>query len=293
MHTNEVLAGDIEGAAAQLAARVCGVVAEVRTRGGGAGAGTVWRPDGTSVTNHHVVPRDEAEVTLPDRGKLPAWVVARDPRNDLAILMAEATGVTAAQVGDARGLRVGELVLAVGHPFGLRCAVTVGVVSAPLGEAGPEGGRELIRADVLLGPGNSGGPLADARGRVVGINAMVAGAMALAIPSHLVERLLAGRPSLGVGVQDVELPPALSPAANGRAAVVVKVVDGGAAARAGLLIGDVLVTLDGRPIGGAEGLLGALDRHPGGPIRLGLLRGGVPREVIVAPTVAEPVQRAA
>ena len=293
MHTNVPPAGGIEAAAARLAERVCGVVAEVRTRGGGAGAGTVWRSDGTIVTNHHVVPRDEGEVTLPDGRKLPARIVARDPRNDLAVLKVEATGLTAAVAGDARGLRVGELVLAVGHPFGLRCAVSAGVVSAALGQLGPDGGRELIRADVLLGPGNSGGPLVDARGRVVGINAMVAGGMALAVPSHLVQRLLAGRPSLGVGVQDVELPSALSPAANGRAAVVVKVVEGGAAARAGLLIGDVLVTVDGRPIGGAEGLLAALDRHAGGPIRLGLLRGGTPREVVVAPAAAEPTRRAA
>ena len=285
-------AGDIEAAAAEVAERVCGVVAEVRTRGGGAGTGTVWRPDGMIVTNHRVVPRDQAVVTLPNGQKLPAEVVARDPRNDLAIVKVEATGLTAASIGDARGLRVGELVLAVGHPFGLRCAVTIGVVSAALGELGPNGGREMIRADVLLGPGNSGGPLVDARGRVVGINAMVAGGMALAVPSHLVERLLEGRPLLGVGVQDVELPPALSPAANGRAAVVVKVVEGEAAARAGLLIGDVLVTVDGHPIGGAEGLLAALDHHAGGPIRLGLLRGGVPREVVVAPST-EPAQRAA
>ena len=285
--------GGIEAAASAMAERVCAFVAEVRTRGGGAGAGTVWRPDGTIVTNHHVVPRDQAEVTLPDGRQLPAQVVARDPRNDLAVLEIAATGLTAAVAGDARRLRVGELVLAVGHPFGLRCAVTVGVVSAPLSAPAPDGGRELVRADVLLGPGNSGGPLTDARGRVVGINAMVAGGMALAVPSHVVERLLVGRPSLGVGIQDVELPPALSPAANGRAAIVVKVVEGGAAAKAGLLIGDVLVTLDGHPIGGAEALIDALDRHRGGPIRVGLLRGGVPREVVVSPTAAEPARRAA
>jgi serine protease Do len=89
---------------------------------------------------------------------------------------------------------VGEFVVAVGHPFGVRGAVSAGVVgSISVTGDGPEAMRELIRADVLLGPGNSGGPLADARGRVVGINAMVAGGLALAVPSHLVERLIAGQ----------------------------------------------------------------------------------------------------
>ncbi len=284
--------GGIEAAVAHVADRVCSVVAEVRSRGG-AGAGTVWRSDGAIVTNHHVVPHDEAHVVLPDGRELPSRVVARDPRNDVAVLEVAAIGLSAAQVGDARALRVGELVLAVGHPFGLRCAVTVGVVSVPLGDPGRDGDRELVRADVLLGPGSSGGPLVDARGRVVGINAMVAGGMALAVPSHVVERLLLRRPSLGIGVQDVELPPALSPAANGRAAVVVNVVEGGAAEAAGLLLGDVLVTADGRRIGGAEGLRAVLDRHDGRPLRPGLLRGGVSREIVVAPTVCEPVRRAA
>jgi serine protease Do len=290
-------AGDVGAAAAAVAERVCASVAEVRSRGRGGGAGTVWRSDGTIVTNHHVVMGDRAEVTLADGRRFDADVVARDPRNDLARLKISALDLPAVAVGDARTLRVGELVLAVGHPFGIRGAVTIGVVSSALPQAGSAQARELLRADVLLGPGNSGGPLTDARGRVVGINAMVAGGLALAVPSHLVERLVAGqsrRLVLGIEAREVELAPALAvraPITSGRAALVVGVSAGGVADRAGLLVGDLLVALDGHPLEGVDGLLNALAAHSDGPIRLGLLRGGVSREIVVE--AAEPARRAA
>jgi serine protease Do len=133
------------------------------------------------------VPGDRADVLLADTRRLLARVAARDPVNDLALLRVEAGGLPAVEVAAARAVRPGELVLAVGHPFGLRNAVTVGLV---IGRTTREHGRAVIQADVLLGPGNSGGPLANARGQVIGINAMVAGGLALAVPSHLVERLV-------------------------------------------------------------------------------------------------------
>ena len=181
-------------AAAELAERLQRSVVEVRTAGAGQGAGTIWRADGAIVTNHHVVPHDRAEVILADGRRLTATVVARDPGNDLALLEVAAQDLPAAAIGDASRLQGGELVIAIGHPFGMRGAVTLGVVSAAMPTRPvPLPVRDLIRADVLLGPGNSGGPLADARGRVVGINAMVVGGMALAVPSHLVERLVVAR----------------------------------------------------------------------------------------------------
>jgi S1-C subfamily serine protease len=321
------LAG-IGAAVSDVVERVRPSVVEIRTRGAGAGAGTIWRPQGTIVTNHHVVPHDRARVALADGRTFDAAVVARDPFNDLAVLQVEADDLPAAAIGDARTLRVGELVLAVGHPFGVRGALTVGVVNQVLPRrrpdwdpAGGSGGawgswrswRELVLADVLLGPGNSGGPLTDASGRVVGINAMVHGGLALAVPAHVAEALVAGRgrparPVLGVEVRDVTLPPALAALAPrtagagvgadgrplGRAArapdqppgavVVLGVEPGGPADRAGVLLGDVLVALDHEVVDGAAALLEALEwrrRRAGGSLRLRLLRGGAPREVLV------------
>ena len=288
--------GALGVAACDVADRVRESVAEIRSRGG-AGAGTVWRPDGIVVTNHHVVPGDGAGVTIADGRSFAGQVVARDPGNDLAILKVAATDLAAATIGDARALRAGELVVAVGHPFGLRGAVTVGVVSTVRAQPTVGADRELIRADVLLGPGNSGGPLADARGQVVGINAMVAGGLALAVPSHVVERLLgeAGeRPRLGIAAQDVELPPALADRVGAdRGALVVQVQAGGPADAAGVLIGDVVLGVGGRPVRSVGEMLGALAERRAGPLNVELLRAGERRVVVVSDEAGASRRRAA
>ena len=172
-----------------LAERIRASVVEVHSAGVGAGAGTIWRADGLIATNHHVAPDAGAEVVLADGRRFSARVVARDVENDLALLEIAANELPVLPNGDARRMRAGELVLAVGNPFGLRAAVTMGVLSVALLELGGGQPRELIRADVRLEPGYSGGPLVDAGGRVIGLNAMVSGSLALAVPSHLVERL--------------------------------------------------------------------------------------------------------
>jgi serine protease Do len=288
----QALIGD---APAEIAAQVGRSVVQVASRGHGHGAGTIWRPDGIVVTNHHVAPGDHNQVRLADGRVLPAETVARDPTNDLAVLRVDATGLPAAAVGDARKLRVGELVVAVGHPFGVRGAVTVGMVNALpyLDEDGH--GRQIVQADVLLGPGNSGGPLANARGEVVGINAMVAGGLGLAVPSFLVDRLLAPRArpaTIGIQAQTVELPrPLAARAGTDRAALVLAVAPGTPADAAGLLLGDLIVAVDGAPAVGAGWLAHALGAHAGGVVRLGVLRGGELREVVVLP--ARPEERAA
>lgn len=280
---------DVGAAAAELAARVSTHVVEVRNRGGGAGAGIIWRPDGTIITNHHVARSDHAEVVLADGRHYQASVVLRDPRDDLAVLKVDADHLPAAPIGDARQLRVGELVLAVGHPWGIKHTVTIGVVSAMVPQDGPGQARELIRADVLLGPGNSGGPLVDAYGRVVGINAMVAGGLGLAVPSHLAERLLATRgqrPTLGISVQDVELTPALAaraPVSTNHGVLILGINPGEPAERAGLQIGDVLVALNGRALQGSNGLLDALAGLNGEVLQLSVLRGGQPVEIAIRP----------
>jgi serine protease Do len=304
------------GAASEVADGLRASVVEVSARGNGNGAGTVWRADGVIVTNYHVVPGPGASVQLDDGRTFEARTVAQDPANDLAVLKIDAHDLPAPPVGDARALRAGEIVLAIGHPYGNRGTLTVGVVASQLADSfgwpgegrevpdgdprrgdgrrprgAPSGERELVRARVLLGPGNSGGPLADARGRVVGINAMVAGGLALAVPSHLVERLLvpeSARPKLGIEAKPVELPPVLAAAASAaRGLLVVGVRPGSPAEQAGLIVGDVLVRAGDEPVAFADDLAAALAAHQGGPLRLSLLRGGIARELWAAPEQLE------
>ena len=321
--TSPLLSSNLGAAVSQVANRVRASVAEVHSRGG-SGSGTVWSSDpsansggtGIVITNHHVVQSDRARITLEAGRSYEGSVFARDPRNDLAALRVESHDLPAATLGDARHLRAGDLVLAVGNPAGVRGAVSVGVVHRALPRSHAGRGRELIQADVLLGPGSSGGPLTDARGRVVGINAMVhatptgwqrgsaSGTMALAVPTHVVARLLGRsgeRPTLGIEAHEVTLPPSLAErlpqgvadtagaavSEDGTSALIVAAVTSGSAAeRAGLLLGDVLYAVNGARIEGSAGLLNALDAHAAriagaAPLALGVLRGGEPRELLV------------
>jgi serine protease Do len=175
----------LERALGEIAERLARVTVHVRAGGRSAGAGVVWLRGGLIVTNAHVAAGPRAEVVLPDGRALPARVIARDPGRDLAALTVAADELDAALRADARGLRAGELVVAVGHPLGVAYASSLGVVHrAPSGARGPGG---WLHADIRLAPGNSGGPLADASGRVVGINAMIVGGLGIAVPTHLVE----------------------------------------------------------------------------------------------------------
>lgn len=181
---------DLDRDIGEIVGRLAPSVVEVRA-GSGIGAGVIWRPEGLIVTNDHVVPRESVEIRLSNGHALVGQVVARDRGNDLAVV---SVGLGSLPAVEARPepVRTGELALAIGHPFGVRYAVALGIVSTT--EAAPDGigsmARKLIRADVPLGPGNSGGPLVDARGRVIGINAMIGGGMALAVPSALAEGLV-------------------------------------------------------------------------------------------------------
>jgi serine protease Do len=183
---SDALTRDISGVNSRLQRTV--VVVHNGRRG--AGAGVVWRLGGYIVTNHHVVAGGKIRVSLADGPELPARLVAQDPEIDLALLQVEKPDLPPAQVADSHRLKVGQVVLAVGHPWGQRGFVTGGIISS-LGEAATRGSRRsvpIIRSDVHLAPGNSGGPLADASGAVVGINTLVVGGdLGVAIPSHLVE----------------------------------------------------------------------------------------------------------
>lgn len=177
----------LDAAAASLAARLARVTVEVRGRGRGVsrgasvGSGVIWHPDGLILTNAHVA-RGDVSVALWDGRDYPARLVARDTGRDLAALVIHAADLPAAEIGDSSALRVGELVLAVGNPLGLVRALSAGLVHAA--------DRRLIQADLRLAPGNSGGPLADARGRVVGLNAMIVGGLAVAVPSREAQRFV-------------------------------------------------------------------------------------------------------
>jgi serine protease Do len=172
---------------AALAPRLRQVTVEVRGPDGAGGSGVLW-PAGHVTTNAHVVRQRYLTVALADERELEAEVVALDRAADLALLRIPGSGLVPAALGESRALRVGTLVVAVGHPLGVRGALVAGIVHAVAPLAA--GGRPWIQADLHLAPGNSGGPLADASGRVVGINAMIVNGLAFAVPMREVERFV-------------------------------------------------------------------------------------------------------
>lgn len=185
----------------EMASLVAGVgrsVVRIHNGRGGTGAGTIWHPQGLVLTNAHVAERHSPLVTLPDGTTLPARILASDPSRDLAALAVEATGLPTIPIGKSRGLRPGQMVLAMGYPWGVVGAVTVGVVvnvGSELAEA-PWPGREWVVVNLHLRPGYSGGPLVDVQGRLVGINTMMTGPdVGLAVPVHVVKAFL--RQALG------------------------------------------------------------------------------------------------
>lgn len=193
------------------------------------GSGVVWSADGLIVTNAHVLRGEATKVELADGRKLEGRVTKRDPRRDLAAVRVEATHLPHVAIADSSTVRAGEIVFAAGNPFGVNRAVTQGVIHTA-------GGTGWIQADVQLAPGNSGGALANACGEVIGINTMIYGGLALAIPSNAVTRFLEGRqtPRLGVTLHPVQ--------AAGRDGVMILELEAdGPAAQAGLQTGDVIL----------------------------------------------------
>jgi serine protease Do len=217
---------------------------QVSSGGRGLGSGVILSADGLIVTNAHVVRSSHAQVKLWDGRTLDAAVTSRDLTRDLAALLASASNLQAATLADSSKARVGELVLAVGNPLGFFGALSTGIIHAA-GSVRGLGMNSWLQADVQLAPGNSGGPLANAQGQVLGINTMVAGGLALAIPSNDVARFLANGPShslLGVEVRPVKI---VVRDENRIGLLVIGVTPGGAASMASLMIGDILVGIDG------------------------------------------------
>lgn len=255
--------------------------------GRGSGSGVIWQNDGLIVTNAHVAHGSGARVQLWDGREFEARVAARDPRRDLATLRISATDLSAVEAADSSQLRPGELAIAIGKPLGFVGALTTGVIHA-VGPLRGFGSRVWVQASVRLAPGNSGGPLADARGRVIGINTMVAGCLALAIPSNTVTSFLVTGPRdawLGVSLQPVRVP-----RRDGYqfGLVLVEVDPGSPAAIASLLTGDILLGTQSGPFHSLDDLARALAGSAPRILRLEFFRGDYERVRRVAVQLGVP-----
>jgi serine protease Do len=256
----------------EIAERVRRYTVLVQPGGRGSGSGVIWNSDGTIITNAHVARVSHAEVTLWDGREFTAEVSARDSRRDLAALRISASNLTAAVPANSSCIRPGEVAIAVGNPLGFLGAMTMGVIHAVAPLRGI-GSREWVQSDVRLAPGNSGGPLADVHGRVIGINTMVAGRLALAIPSKEVLQFLLGDTGgrwLGVSVQPVRLP---RPSKSRAGLVVVGIEPASPAAQASLLPGDILLGTDEIVFSSPQNLADVLQNNSGDMLRLRFLRG--------------------
>ncbi len=272
---------------------------------GGAGSGVVVTPDGYLLTNEHVVQKvSQARVTFVDGRSVPATVAGRDPATDLAVLRAQAGALPYAQLAPQQRLRAGQLVVAVGNPFGFESTVSAGVVSALGRSLRSRQGRLIegvVQHSAALNPGNSGGPLVDARGRVAGINTAIiamAQGIGFAIPAGtaqwvLTEILTQGRVRrawLGVAARDRPLDVRLVRAlqlASPRAVEILSRESAGPAAQADLQPGDLIVAVNGEAVGGIDTLHRLLGRvPPGSELLLQIVRRT--QRLTVALTAREP-----
>jgi len=250
--------------------------------GRGNGSGVIWAADGVIVTNAHVARASQLRIQLWDGREFDASLVSRDTRRDLAELRVNAANLPAATAADSAQVRPGEIAIAIGNPLGFVGALTTGVIHTvgPLnGPLRSFGSQPWVQADVRLAPGNSGGPLADSRGRVIGINTMVAGRLALAVPSNAVTQFLASEPIdawLGVNVAPVRVP---RPGSRSKAfgLVLLEVEPGSPAANASLMPGDILLGTDEKSFSSLDDLSSSLQGKGPRLVRLAFLRGNYER----------------
>ncbi len=261
---------------------------------------------GLALTNHHVISQaDEIRVTLHDGRTLKAELVGADPETDVAVLRLPTEGLSALPLGDSDRLRVGDFVVAIGTPFGLRQTVTSGIVSG-LGRSGLgiEGYESFIQTDASINPGNSGGPLVNLRGELVGINTAILApgggnigigfAIPIAMARSIMDQILAhgsvSRGLFGVAVQDLtpDLARAMGISAR-QGAVVTAVEPGSAAAEAGVAEGDAILKIDGLPVSGASDIrtrFGLL--RVGAKVKLEVMRAG--QTLALTGRIADPYQ---
>ena len=270
-------------------------------RAGGQGSGFLFTPDGFVLTNDHVVgSATDIRVQLPGGSTLRAARIGSDPDTDVAVLRVDAGGLPFARLGDSRAVKVGQLAIAIGNPLGFQSSVTAGVVSAVGRSLHSTNGRlveDVIQTDAALNPGNSGGPLANSRGEVIGINTAVilpAQGICFAVGINTVELVAAQlirdgrvrRAYLGVAVQNVRLDSAAAGALGmpGGGVFVTSVEPGGPAARAGIREGDVLIAVDEDAVAGVDDLHRVLTAERlGRTATLTLLREGRRLHVALEP----------
>jgi serine protease Do len=287
-----------------LVERVQPSIVQVIVNRRGGGTGVIWQEDGRIITNNHVVPSDnlKVQVLLSDGRKFDAKVLHRNPRLDLAILQVNGENLQALPLGDSAKLRIGEWVFAIGHPFGERWVVTAGIMSSK-STIKFEDGRttEYIKSDVRLAPGNSGGPLLNADGEVVGINAMIFGGdLSVSIPSNVLSNWIASLSSpaansgitLGIEILTVELPLNVRQTLTSQQETGV-LITGIREARqkanhTDILLGDVLLSVAGTLVKDTSALRYVLAQSEKREIiPVSLLRGGKVITVNVATNLAE------
>jgi serine protease DegQ len=258
--------------------------------GSNLGSGVIASSDGYILTNHHVLEEEgETEVVLADGQRVRAKLVGSDPETDLAVLKADRRGLPAIEFGDPNKAEIGDVVLAIGNPFGVGQTVTMGIISA-LGrtQLGINTFENFIQTDAAINPGNSGGALVDTSGRLLGINTAIysrtGGSLGIgfAIPSSTVQDVMNqiikhGRVIRGyIGVEPQDVTPELAeafrlPRRDG--AIIAGIMRGGPAEKAGVKVGDILISLNGKPVGNVATMLNMISLlSPGSTARFRFLR---------------------
>src|ERR1700722_11474527 len=301
-HPLDVYSQIVSGVAGRLTPKVASLRVPQRGSRGGTGeslgSGVVFTGDGFLLTNAHVVGQaNDGTASFSDGTSIPFRVVGADPLSDLAVLRANGETPAPAELGEADQLVVGQLVVAVGNPLGLAGSVTAGVVSA-LGRSLPARGRvieDVIQTDAALNPGNSGGALADANARVIGINPAVAGVgLGLAVPvNDTTRRIITAlmqdgrvrRAYLGLAMMPGPVPAAWRERLGRKTGLLVaQVVAGGPADRAGLRTGDLLLSVGGQPLTVSQDLQRMMFADAiGRPLAITVMRNGALVDVIVEP----------